>query len=115
MVELDYGLIGLLIVGGQVIVELFRQWIIRLIPQRSVLTSEEQHLLHELYNMHNKTDSNGVPIWYVPRSLLEQNENIVNTLLIVSTSMQQLVKTSEQNQRDMLGILRSIQKEVIKK
>lgn len=33
----------------------------------SVLTHKEHEWLHDLHSMHNKTDQDGLPLWYVPR------------------------------------------------
>lgn len=37
-----------------------------------------------LYEMHNKHDQDGIPIWYVPRSSVETQKEIVDRLYVVS-------------------------------
>jgi len=49
---------------------------------------EEQHeWLRELYRQHNKVDSDGIPLWYVPRSFIETQKEIVSILLNISSQM----------------------------
>ena len=47
--------------------------------------------LHEwvkvLYNQHSKVDSDGIPLWYVPRSFIETQKEIVSILLNISAQM----------------------------
>jgi len=49
---------------------------------------EEQHeWLRELYRQHNKVDGDGIPLWYVPRSFIETQKEIVTILLNISSQM----------------------------
>ena len=49
---------------------------------------EEQHeWLNELYRQHSKVDGDGIPLWYVPRSFIETQKEIVTILLNISSQM----------------------------
>lgn len=49
---------------------------------------EEQHKwVQELYRQHNKVDGDGIPLWYVPRSFIETQKEIVTILLNISSQM----------------------------
>jgi len=49
---------------------------------------EEQHeWVRELHRQHNKVDGDGIPLWYVPRSFIETQKEIVSILLNISSQM----------------------------
>lgn len=49
---------------------------------------EEQHQwVQELYRQHSKVDADGIPLWYVPRSFIETQKEIVTILLNISSQM----------------------------
>lgn len=49
---------------------------------------EEQHeWLYTLYQQHSKVDVDGIPLWYVPRSFIETQKEIVSILLNISSQM----------------------------
>lgn len=49
---------------------------------------EEQHdWLRVLYQQHSKVDADGIPLWYVPRSFIETQKEIVSILLNISSQM----------------------------
>ena len=49
---------------------------------------EEQHVwVQELYRQHNKVDADGIPLWYIPRSFIETQKEIVTILLNISSQM----------------------------
>ena len=48
---------------------------------------EQYEWTSELYRLHNKTDGDGVPLWYVPRSFIETQKEIVTILLSISSQM----------------------------
>lgn len=39
--------------------------------QNGYFTSKDRQMLHELFRLHSPTDADGVPLWYMPRRLLE--------------------------------------------
>lgn len=49
------------------------------------LTEEEHGFLEDLHSWHNKTDSDGLPLWFVPRSFTETQQEIVNILHEISS------------------------------
>ena len=49
---------------------------------------EEQHgWVEEMYKQHSKVDADGIPLWYVPRSFIETQKEIVTILLNISSQM----------------------------
>jgi ABC-type Zn2+ transport system substrate-binding protein/surface adhesin len=49
---------------------------------------KEQHeWVSELHRLHSKSDADGVPLWYVPRSFIETQKEIVTILLNISSQM----------------------------
>jgi len=49
---------------------------------------EEQHeWVRELYRQHNKVDGDGIPLWYIPRSFIETQKEVVSILLNISSQM----------------------------
>ncbi len=49
----------------------------------------------ELFNMHNKFDADGVPIWYVPRSWADTQGHILETVHEVAHIQEKLADTME--------------------
>lgn len=49
---------------------------------------EEQHdWVRVLFQQHSKVDADGIPLWYVPRSFIETQKEIVSILLNISSQM----------------------------
>jgi hypothetical protein len=65
-------------------------------PSKSVLTPQEHDWLKTLYDQHNKYDQDGTPIWYVPRSLSETQEDIVKALMNIAKQQEKTTYILEQ-------------------
>ena len=53
-------------------------WLIRRVfNNRPVLSIREHEWLRFLYEMHNKNDENGIPLWYIPRDILKHQLEIL--------------------------------------
>jgi len=49
---------------------------------------EQQHnWIQQLYQQHSKVDTDGIPLWYFPRSFIETQKEIVSILLNISSQM----------------------------
>jgi len=48
--------------------------------KKSMLSPEERQWIHDLYILHSKTDPDGIPLFYVPRSFIDTQKEIVNVL-----------------------------------
>jgi len=46
--------------------------------------NDEHEWLKELRDVHDKTDRDGVPLWYVPRSLVDMQKEIITLLQNIS-------------------------------
>ena len=62
---------------------------------KSVLTPEEQYQLQMLSDMHAKTDEDGMPVWYVPRSWGAMQEKMVETLRDIASNQDKMSDTQE--------------------
>jgi hypothetical protein len=54
------------------------------VNDKPTLSDDQDNMLQDLYNWHNKTDSDGIPLWYVPRSFIESQKEIVDVLSDIS-------------------------------
>ena len=59
------------------------------------LTEEEHRALMKLDDLHDKYDSDGTPLWYVPRSLAASMVKVTETLDRISVRLRDVVKTQE--------------------
>jgi len=61
--------------------------ILRKKEEESEKLKEQYEWVHEMYRLHNKVDGDGIPLWYVPRSFLDNQKEIVTILLSISSQM----------------------------
>lgn len=52
-----------------------------------------QTVVHKLWDMHNKVDDNGAPLWYMPRSWYASQEKIVNAMQQIANTQNNIAKT----------------------
>jgi hypothetical protein len=55
------------------------------INDKPTLSDDQNTMLQDLHNWHNKTDADGIPLWYVPRSFIESQKEIVEVLSEISS------------------------------
>lgn len=48
---------------------------------------EQHEWVSELYRLHNKADGDGIPLWYMPRSFVENQKEMVSILLNISSQL----------------------------
>ena len=77
-------LIGVLIVAMRVIEALVKKFGN---GNKSSMTLREHEWLKGLFDMHNRMDTNGRPIWYVPQSIADTSDRIVEVLREQSAMM----------------------------
>ena len=63
---------------------------IDVLQKKSILTEDEQGRLKSLYDLHNKTDSDGIPIWYVPRTWSDNQATLLDKLTQISNSQERI-------------------------
>ena len=68
MTSEQFGILGLALILAKIIDKL----IDFVVKPKSKLTEEERRWLKTLYDAHSIKDSNGVPLWYMPRGVLEK-------------------------------------------
>jgi hypothetical protein len=55
------------------------------IEDKPTLTDEQNNMLKDLIDLHSKTDSDGIPLHYFPRSFIETQKDIVDVLSEISS------------------------------
>ena len=73
-----------LFVDDESLTERDRKWMAEL----PALSEEERGWIKELYQLHSKTDEDGIPLWYVPRSFNGSQEKILERLDGISRNQQ---------------------------
>ena len=48
---------------------------------------QQYEWVHEMYRLHSKVDGDGIPLWYMPRSFIETQKEVVTILLNISSQM----------------------------
>ena len=86
MVE-NIQIIGL--VAAFLVIEAVKFLVNKLSNQKSQLTPNEQFYLKELYQMHNVRDDSGRPIWYMPTSVGQQQDKIIDILASMSDAQKE--------------------------
>lgn len=54
------------------------------VSEESLLTPQEQEWLKNLHTLHDKTDKDGIPLWYVPRSFIDTQKEVIQILSNIS-------------------------------
>jgi hypothetical protein len=55
------------------------------IEDKPTLTDDQHNMLKDLLELHSKTDSDGIPLHYFPRSFIETQKDIVDVLSEISS------------------------------
>jgi uncharacterized protein YaaN involved in tellurite resistance len=55
------------------------------IEDKPTLNDDQNSMLKELYDLHSKTDADGIPLHYFPRSFIETQKDIVEVLQEISS------------------------------
>lgn len=92
MGEIDYTIIGLLVllvnVGSGLVVLTFKT----LLPSKSVLTPKESCQLEDLHTWHKVTDpSTGSKLWYTPTKSMEALTHATTQLTLIGERLQLLI------------------------
>lgn len=88
-------------VGGWLVIEIIK---IAVTSSRSVLTKEEQTMLHDLYVWHSKTDDSGRPLWYMPQDMQDTQLKTLDLIKDMMYYQKQLTRS----QKDISIILERI-------
>jgi hypothetical protein len=67
----------------------------------SSLLPEEQQWLKTLYEMHQQFDANGTPIWYVPRSWTQLQQDIAQNMAKLAHHQERIVSCLERLERQL--------------
>jgi len=67
----------------------------RMSPTDHKLSLEDKRMIKALYDMHNKYDEDGAPLWYVPRSWSSTQSHILETVGEIAHIQTQLANTVE--------------------
>lgn len=55
-------------------------------------TNQDREKLNDLFTMHNVRDSNGMPIWYIPRSWNDTNEKLLDICTQIVYNQKSILK-----------------------
>lgn len=58
--------------------------------KESILLEDERMWLQNLYTMHQQKDSNGIPVWYVPRGCADAQDRLLDKINQISTSQEKI-------------------------
>jgi len=72
-------------------------------------TADTNDKVKGLYSMHSKTDNDGIPVWYMPRSFVEAQKEMARTQADTVNVIRDVVRTQEQ----MCETMRSIDEKII--
>ena len=87
-------IIGVSLVLAQIISKLI-DFVISKMSNKVELNEKDIMELRMLIEMHKKTDENGMPLWYIPRSLTSNIRDINQILLSISNSQENTAKVLE--------------------
>lgn len=83
------------------------------VEDKVTLTDEQHNWLRTLHILHSKTDCDGIPLWYMPRSFIDAQKDIVEVLkdismhhektLFLLESLIKRVEKVEDNQKNILA------------
>jgi len=59
------------------------------------LTEKEHRLLEELYTMHDARDQDGIPLWYVPRSWHQTQQETLNVTKEIAFAQKETARALE--------------------
>jgi len=80
---MDYAITALVVGIVMALIKVIEKLIDHNGEKKSILMTDEREWLRELYTQHQKFDENGTPIWYVPRSWDDTQQEIVKALTTV--------------------------------
>ena len=78
--QIEFGVITTILL---VVFKIIDGLVSRLKKEKSSLTKDEQDMLGSLYDLHNKFDLDGVPLWYVPRSFSAIQKELLDKLSVI--------------------------------
>lgn len=86
---MDPVLIGVIVILSQGLIEITK----RLLPSsKQGFRESDRLMLTNLHDQHDKYDSDGTPLWYVPRSWQDTQKLIVEQLRAIGVSQQRTVE-----------------------
>jgi hypothetical protein len=84
MTGLETGGIVAVVMVLMKLLEKFADYVMKKNGNGTTLSSKEHDMLKGLYDQHNKYDSDGIPIWYVPRGWADTQEKILDIVAKIS-------------------------------
>ena len=89
-------IVGITVMLAQGLIELTKYLVGKLADNKEEkLTPEQHNMLKSLYDLHMRYDSDGTPIWYVPRSWNETQKEIAEKLYGVSETQNKTLSIIE--------------------
>jgi len=97
----EYTITAALVAGVLALSEATKALAGRLLANRNgrVLSAREHEMLQRLHDMHDRVDTDGTPLWYVPRSWSETQARIVDVCQQIDQSQRLIVETLQRIER----------------
>jgi hypothetical protein len=71
------------------------KWAVNRLLPHDPLSQEDKFYLRDLHKMHQKTDENGRPLWYMPTDMAETQKEILDILKDISHSQLDVARILE--------------------
>lgn len=55
-----------------------------------IFSQTDRNMIHDLHVSHSRTDTDGIPLWYVPRRLIADSEETNRKLGLILSELKQL-------------------------
>ena len=62
----------------------------KLTKEQSVLMTDERRWLESLYDTHSQKDQDGMPLWYVPRTMTDSQTKLQEMLVTLTASQEKI-------------------------
>ena len=84
-IEVTMAIIALTVLLAEGLIEITKSIIAKFLDKdKKYLSSDQNMMLRNLYDLHARYDLDGTPLWYVPRSWAETQKEIAENLRVVS-------------------------------
>lgn len=71
------------------------------VEDKPTLSDEQNSMLRDLYELHSRSDADGIPLHYFPRSFIESQKDVVEVLQEISSHQEKTTYLLEQVMKKM--------------
>lgn len=96
MISIDTAVLATIVGLTMIIIRLIEMVIGKAMGKKAnSMTPKEHEALMRLDRLHNKDDKNGIPLWYVPRSWGDQQNEMMEMIRTGNSADKTIIKTLE--------------------